>query len=269
MDQPEAYQRFKALHEGESPFLMPNAWDGGSAALLAEAGFQALGSSSAAIAWALGRNDGVRAVSREVAVANARLLGQVSGLPVNGDLEDGFGPDPANCAETVEAAIAGGLAGLGIEDTTADASDPTHGFHHAVARVRAAAERARGRILLTGRTDLLLHGRDDLDEVVRRLVAFAEVGADVLYAPGLATIEQVRTVVSAVAPRPVNVLANPALPLDALAAAGVRRVSLGATLYTAAMGGLASAAEALVRGDMAEGAKGYPVRPLLGRFGRG
>ena len=268
MDQPEAYQQFKALHEGESPFVMPNAWDGGSAALLAEAGFQALGSSSAAIAWALGRNDGVRAVSREAAVANARLLAEVSGLPVNGDLEDGFGADPADCAATVEAAIVAGLAGLGIEDTTADASDPIHSFDPAVARVRAAAERANGRILLTGRTDLLLHGRDDLDEVVRRLVAFAEVGADVLYAPGLATIEHIRTVVSAVAPRPVNVLASAALSLDALAEMGVRRVSLGATLYTAAMGGLATAAAARARGAMAEGARGYPVRPLLARFGR-
>lgn len=267
MDQRSAYERFKALHEGEGPFVMPNAWDGGSAALLAEAGFEALGSSSAAIAWALGRNDGLHAVSREAAVANARLLGAVSGLPVNGDLEDGFGPDPADCADTVEAAIAGGLAGLGIEDTTADPDAPIHAFDAAVARVRAAADRARGRVLLTGRTDLLLHGFDDLDEVVRRLVAFAEVGADVLYAPGLSTIEQVRTVVSAVSPKPVNVLASPELALDALAAAGVKRVSLGATLYTAAMGGLAAAADALTRGDMGEGAKGYPVRPMLARFG--
>ena len=135
----ERYERFLALHQGPGLLTMPNAWDGMSALLLREAGFQALGSSSIAIAFALGRPDGVHAVSREAAVANAALLSDISGLPVNGDLEDGFGPDPEDCALTVEAAIAAGLAGLGIEDTTADPTRPIHDFDLAVARVRRAA----------------------------------------------------------------------------------------------------------------------------------
>lgn len=237
---------------------MPNAWDGASAVLLRDAGFAALGSSSAAIAWALGRQDGVRAVSRVEAITNAQLLGDASGLPVNGDLEDGFGDTPEDCAVCVEAAIAAGLAGLGIEDTTARPNQPLHDEDRAIARIRAAAEAARGRILLTGRTDLLLHGSTDLDAVIGRLVAFAEVGADVLYAPGLTTIEQIERVVRAVAPKPVNVLARSDLSLAALAAAGVRRVSLGATLYRAAMAGLANAAGALARDDIVGATEGLP-----------
>ena len=186
MPDPSAYERFRVLHAQPGAFVMPNAWDGASAVLLKRAGFAALGSSSAAIAFAMGRQDGAHAVSLADAVANARLLGQVSGLPVNGDLEDGFGPDPEHCVQTVEAAIAAGLGGLGIEDTTADPQHPIHAFDHAVARIRAAAQAARGRILLTGRTDNFLHGRADIDDTIRRLVAFAEVGADVLYAPGTA-----------------------------------------------------------------------------------
>ena len=201
-----SYERFRALHEQPGAFVMPNAWDGASAALLKRAGFQALGSSSYAIALAMGRLDGAHAVSLPDSIANAALLGQVSGLPVNGDLEDGYGPTPQDCVDTVEAAIAGGLAGLGIEDTTADPARPIHDFDTAVARMRAAAAAARGKILLTGRTDNFLHGRRDLDDTIRRLVAFAEVGADVLYAPALPDMEAIRAVVRAVAPKPVNVL---------------------------------------------------------------
>lgn len=259
--QAEAFERFRALHQRPDAFVMPNAWDGASAVLLRRAGFEALGSSSIAIAFALGRRDGEHAVSREAAIANAALLGSLSGLPVNGDLEDGFGPGPEDCALTVEAAIAAGLAGLGIEDTTADPARPLHSFDHAVARVRRAAEAARGRILLTGRTDLFLHGRDDLDEVIRRLVAFAEVGADVLYAPGLPDMEAIRAVVRAVAPRPVNVVVGPRsgpVPLPVLAEAGVRRVSLGGALYRHCLAALVAAGEALQRGDLAAAATGLP-----------
>ncbi len=252
------YEEFAALHARDALFIMPNAWDGASAALLKAAGFAALGSSSAAIAWGLGRQDGTRAVSRAEAIANAALLGDACGLPVHGDLEDGFGDAPEDCAACVEAAIAAGLAGLGIEDTTADPARPIHDEDAAIARVAAAARAARGRIVLTGRTDLLLHGSDDLDAVVRRLTAFADTGADVLYAPGLTTIAAVETVVRAVAPLPVNVLATPDLSLAALSAAGVRRVSLGATLYRTAMAGLLGAAEALTRDDMAAATRGVP-----------
>ncbi len=265
MPDPSAYERFRALHAQPGAFVMPNAWDGASAALLRRAGFAALGSSSAAIAFAMGRQDGAHAVSLADAVANARLLGQVSGLPVNGDLEDGFGPDPEHCAETVEAAIEAGLAGLGIEDTTADPRHPIHSFDRAVARIRSAAEVARGSILLTGRTDNFLHGRNDLDDTIRRLVAFAEVGADVLYAPGLPDMAAIRAVVQAVAPKPVNVLIGPrsgAVPLAELAAAGVKRVSLGGALYRRAMLGLVEAATALRDGDLAAGSRGVPMAEI-------
>jgi 2-methylisocitrate lyase-like PEP mutase family enzyme len=254
MRQSDAYERFRALHEAPRGFVMPNAWDGASAVLLRQAGFEALGTSSLAIAFALGRLDGVAAVSREMACANGTLLAAVSGLPVNGDLEDGFGPDPRHCVETVEAAIAAGLAGLGIEDTTADPARPIHDFDHAVARVRAAAQAAKGRILLTGRTDNFLHGRPDLDDTIRRLVAFADAGADVLYAPALPDLDAIRAVIRAVAPKPVNVLIGPAsgpVPLDALLDLGVKRVSLGGALYRRAMAGLADAAKAMAAGDLA------------------
>jgi len=254
-----AYETFRALHARPGAFIMPNAWDGASAVLLKRAGFEALGSSSIAIAYAMGRQDGRHQVSRADAVANAALLARLTGLPVNGDLEDGFGPDPDDCATTVEAAIAAGLGGLGIEDTTADAKNPIHEFDDAVARVKRAAQVARGRIVLTGRTDLFINGRPDLDEAIRRLTAFADVGADVLYAPGLPDMASITAVVRAVAPRPVNVVNGPRsglVPLAELAKAGVRRVSLGGTLYGRAMAALVDAAEALRLGDLPTAARG-------------
>ncbi len=232
---------------------MPNAWDGASAVLLKRAGFRALGSTSLAIAFALGRQDGRHAVSRGEAIANAALLANVSGLPVNGDLEDGFGPEPEDCARTVQAALDAGLAGLGIEDTTADPARPLHAFDVAVERIRAAAGAARNRILLTGRTDNFLLGNPDLDDTIRRLTAFAEAGADVLYAPGLPDMAAVRSVVRAVAPKPVNVLLSARLgtaSLNELSAAGVRRVSVGGALYRCAMSALDAAAKALRSGDL-------------------
>ena len=248
------YEIFRALHERASAFILPNAWDGGSAALLRRAGFEALGSTSLGLAFSLGRQDGCHAVSREEAIAHAALLARVSGLPVNGDLEDGFGPAPEDCALTVRASIAAGLAGLGIEDTTADPQRPIHDFDAAVERVRAAAREARGRIVLTGRTDNYLHGRTDLDDTIRRLAAFAEAGADVLYAPFLPDMDSIVAVVRAVAPKPVNVLIGPEdgdVTLAQLSAAGVKRVSIGGALYLRAMTALAQTAEALSRGELA------------------
>jgi 2-methylisocitrate lyase-like PEP mutase family enzyme len=259
MTNPSAYETFRTLHARPGAFMMPNAWDGASAVLLKRAGFEALGSSSIAIAYAMGRQDGRHQVSREEAVANAALLARLTGLPVNGDLEDGFGPSPEDCASTVEAAIAAGLAGLGIEDTTADPNKPIHEFDDAVARVKRAAQVARGRIVLTGRTDLFINNRPDLDEAIRRLTAFAEAGADVLYAPGLPDMAAISAVVRAVAPKPVNVVNGPRsglVPLADLAKAGVRRVSLGGTLYGRAMAALVEAAEALRSGDLASAARG-------------
>jgi 2-methylisocitrate lyase-like PEP mutase family enzyme len=260
--QPALYERFRALHSGPAMFVMPNAWDGASAAILKRAGFEALGSSSAAIAWAMGRQDGLAAVSRDEAIANAALLGAISGLPVNGDLEDGFGASPDDCVATVEASIAGGLAGLGIEDTTANPASPIHDFDHAVARIAAAAKAARGRILLTARTDLLIHGSDDVDEAIRRLTAFAEAGADVLYATGLGNMADVHRAIAAVSPKPVNVHVSATLPLAELKAAGAGRISWGAALYGVALAGLDNAAKALAAGDQSLSISGLSNREV-------
>ena len=245
-----AYETFRDLHA--SIFVMPNPWDGGSAVLLKREGFAALASTSAGLAFGLGYPDGAAALDRAVSIEHAAMLARLTGLPVNGDLEDGFGPSPEDCVATVEASIAAGLAGLGIEDTTADAAHPIHDFDHAVARVAAAARAAKGRVLLTGRTDNFLHGRPDLEDTIRRLVAFAEVGADVLYAPGLPDMASFEAVVRAVAPRPVNVMMGPRsgmVSLAVLEAAGVKRVSLGGALYRVAMGGLLGAARRLKAGE--------------------
>ncbi|HEX6308278.1 MAG TPA: isocitrate lyase/phosphoenolpyruvate mutase family protein [Longimicrobiales bacterium] len=269
--QGESCERFLDLHTRPGAFVMPNAWDGASAALLARAGFEALGSSSLAIAFALGRLDGAAQVDRETALANARLLHDVSGLPVNGDLEDGFGTRPDDCVVTVEAAIASGLAGLGIEDTTADPRRPIHAFDDAVERVRAAVRAARGRIVLTARTDNFLQGRPDLDDTIRRLVAFAELGADVVYAPGLPDLASIEAVVRAVAPCPVNVLIGPAsepVRLDVLERMGVKRVSVGGALYRRTMTHLVDVAAALRAGDLAAVTGGIPgseIARLLAR----
>jgi 2-methylisocitrate lyase-like PEP mutase family enzyme len=235
MNQVSAYNSFKSLHSAPGIFIMANCWDGLSALLAKDMGFQAIGSSSLAIAYGAGTTDGTHGVSREDAIFNAALMSRATGLPVNGDLEDGFGPSPEDCVSTVEAAIAAGLAGLGIEDTTAVPDRPIHDFDSAVRRVAAAAKVAKGRILLTGRTDNFVKGRPDLEDTVRRLVAFAEAGADVLFAPGLPDMASIRKVVQAVSPKPVNVVVGPSVPLQALADAGVKRVSIGGALYRKAM----------------------------------
>ncbi|MFN2101044.1 oxaloacetate decarboxylase [Altererythrobacter sp. MF3-039] len=259
MKQAEAYEAFKSLHEAEGAFVMANAWDAASAVVLRDSGFKALGSSSAAIAYAIAKPDGAHAVSREEAIENAALLGRASNLPINGDLEDGFGPSPEECVATVEASIAAGLAGLGIEDTTADPGSPIHDYDTAVRRIEAAAKAASGRILLTGRTDLLLHGSTELDEVIRRLVAFADAGADVLYAPALPDMDAIRKAVAAVAPKPVNVLIGPKsglVPLEELSSSGVSRVSIGGGFYGSAMGHLGRAGEQVLAGDLGAAVEG-------------
>jgi 2-methylisocitrate lyase-like PEP mutase family enzyme len=263
MNQPELYERFRALHD--SLFIMPNAWDGTSALLLKQAGFQALGTSSAAIAFTLGRVDGTHAVSRKEHLDHAQLLGGLTDLPINGDFEDGYGETPEDVARTVEAAIQAGLAGIGIEDTSGDPDRPIRDFDDAVARVAAAAGVARGRILLTGRCDNFIQGLPDLDDTIRRLTAFAEAGADVLYAPYPADMAGVKAIVRAVAPKPVNLLISPAdgiVPLTELAAAGVKRVSLGSALYMKAMGALRDVAGRLAAGDLDASSDGLPFREV-------
>lgn len=265
--QPELYERFKALHTQSGGFVMPNPWDGGSAVLLQQAAFQALGTSSAALAISLGRLDGRHAVSREEHLAHAKFLTDLTGLPVNGDFEDGYGSTPAEVGATVEAAIQGGLAGIGIEDTSGNPAMPIRDFDEAVERVRAAARVAKGRILLTGRTDNYLQGRPDLDDTIKRLVAFAEVGADVLYAPYPADMDGVRAIVKAVAPKPVNLVVGTMAGTESWSVvqeAGVKRLSLGVALYTHVMGQLQTAAKQLAGGDLASPSAGIPFREISG-----
>jgi 2-methylisocitrate lyase-like PEP mutase family enzyme len=265
MRQPELYERFRALHEQSGGFIMPNAWDGTSALLLKEAGFKALGTSSAAIAAAMGRLDGRHAVSRDEHIANAKLLGSLTDLPINGDFEDGYGDSPVDVATTVEVAIAAGLAGIGIEDTTGDPTNPIRAFDDAVQRVRAAAKVAKGRIVLTGRTDNFLQGRPDLEDTIKRLVAFADVGADVLYAPYPTDMDAVRAIVNAVAPKPVNIVVGTmsgVVPWVELQQAGVKRVSMGASLYTRVMSDLRTAARELMSGDLKTASTGMRLREI-------
>lgn len=263
--QSEQYEQFRALHEQKGGFIMPNAWDGTSALLLKAAGFEAIGTSSAAIASALGRLDGRHTITREEHIANAELLGRLTDLPINGDFEDGYGTTSADVAATVEIAIAAGLAGIGIEDTSGDPAAPIRPFDEAVERVREAAKVARGRILLTGRTDNFLQGRPDLDDTIRRLVAFAEVGADVLYAPYPADMDAVKAIVRAVAPKPVNIVVGTMAgvePWTELQKAGVKRGSLGVSLYTRVMGDLRLAAKQLAAGDLASASAGMSFREI-------
>src|SRR5215475_876635 len=205
---------FEALHAGPDVFVIPNPWDAGSAKILAQLGFKALATTSAGLAFSLGRPDGEGAVGRDEALAHARTIVAATDLPVSADLENLYGDAPAVCAETIRQAAATGLAGCSIEDTTGRADDPIYPFDLALARVQAAVDAARALpfpFTLTARAENFLHGRPDMADTLRRLRAFAAAGADVLYAPGLSTREQIAAVVQAVAPKPVNLLASPAL----------------------------------------------------------
>jgi len=255
----ELYEKFMALHARDGGFVMPNAWDGLSALVLADAGFEAIATSSAALAATLGRADGRHQITRDEHLDHARLLARLTGLPVNGDFEDGYGDAPEDVAETVEAAVNSGLAGIGIEDTSGNPEQPIRDFDDAVARVRAAVDAAKGRIVVTGRTDNFIQGRPDLDDTIRRLTAFAEVGADVLHAPFPPDLDALGAIVAAVAPTPVNVLLSPAdevLTVAELQKAGVKRISLGPFLYTHAVAALEQATAALLAGDLASATTG-------------
>src|SRR3954467_7374991 len=179
----ELYEKFMALHTRDGGLVMPNAWDGLSALMLADTGFEAIATSSVALAATLGRPDGRHEVTRAEHLEHARLLGRLTGLPVNGDFEDGYGDTPADVATTVEAAVEYGLAGIGIEDTSGNPDRPIRDFDEAVARVGDAVGAGKGTLVVAGPTDNYLHGRPDLDDTIRRLTAFAEVGAYVLHAP--------------------------------------------------------------------------------------
>lgn len=239
-------QRFLELHRPGEPLLLPNAWDVGSARILASLGFEALASTSSGHAATLGRLDG--SVSREEALSHAAQLVQATELPVSADLENGFGDAPGEVAETVRLGGQAGLAGCSIEDFTGDRENPIYDFDLAVERIAAAARSAREgprRLVLTARSENHLHGREDLGDTIARLRAYQEAGADVLYAPGLTRPEDIRAVVEAVE-RPVNVLARPGAPsVSELAALGVSRISVGGAFAFAALGELVEAASEL------------------------
>jgi 2-methylisocitrate lyase-like PEP mutase family enzyme len=238
---------FRVLHEQAGAFVCPNPWDAGTAILLQQMGFKALATTSAGLAFALGRPDGENAVSREETLANAASIVAATDLPVSADLENGFGDAPEACAETIRSAIAVGLVGGSIEDATGRPDGPIHGIEAAAARVQAAAEAAHGGavpFLLTARAENFLHGRPDLKDTIRRLQAYQEAGADVLFAPGLRQPDDIRAVTSSV-DRPVNVvmgLAGVRLPVTELAALGVKRISIGGSLARAALGSFLAAA---------------------------
>lgn len=259
-------REFHRLH-AEGCFVMPNPWDAGSARALEQLGFPALATTSAGFAWTLGRADnGVNVVE---VLGHLRQVVEAVGVPVNADFEGGYAVEPDHVAENVTLAVGTGIAGLSIEDSSGDPDQPLFAFDLSVARIAAArrAIDASGTgVLLTGRSEGFVVGRPDLDETIRRLQAYAEAGADCLYAPRLESLDQVAAVVSAVAPKPVNLLIN--APFTAVAEAaglGVRRISVGGTLARAAWGGFLGAAREIAEGGTFTGFQDLPnVDALMG-----
>jgi len=244
--QSEKAALFLELHRPGSPLLLPNPWDQGSARVLASLGFQALATTSSGYAATLGRLDGL--VSRDEALAHAAAIVGATGLPVSADLENCFAGDAAGVERTVELAVAAGLAGCSIEDATGDEGEPIYHIGEATERVAAAAAAAHAgpvHLVLTARAENYLHGRQDLTDTIVRLQAYQAAGADVLYAPGLKNLEDIRLVVAEL-DRPVNVLAFPGAPsVGELAGVGVSRVSAGGAFAFAAAGALIEAATEL------------------------
>jgi len=247
LDQAAKATAFRDLHQRPGAFVIPNPWDAGSARILTALGFAALATTSAGLAFSLGRRDAEGAISREETLANARAIVLATHLPVSADLEDGFGRRPEDAAETIRQAAAVGLVGGSIEDTTADPTRPIHEFSLAVERVAAAVEAAQGLpfpFTLTARAENFQFSRPDLDDTIARLQAFEAAGADVLYAPGLPDMAAIREVCAAVS-RPVNFvigLAGQNFTVAELVQAGVKRISLGAALARAGLTGLVRAA---------------------------
>ncbi len=239
---------FRQLHDSGC-FVIPNPWDIGSALYLQGLGFSALATTSSGFAWSQGRADG--SMPRDAVLEHLSALVAATDLPVNADFESGFAPDSAGVAESVRLAVQTGIAGLSIEDSTGDPARPLRDLDEAVARVRAARgaiDRAGGDVLLVGRAECFIVGHPDLDETIARLKAYANAGADCLYAPGIRTREQIAAVVAAVAPKPVNLLVGTAseFTMRDIAGLGVRRVSVGGALARAAWAGLMTAARSIV-----------------------
>jgi 2-methylisocitrate lyase-like PEP mutase family enzyme len=255
---------FFRLHDAGC-FVIPNPWDAGSARYLQGLGFKALATTSSGFAWSQGRSDG--SISREMALEHLQRIVEATDVPINADFESGFAKDAAGVAESVRLAVETGVAGLSIEDSTGDAAKPLFDLGTAVERIRAARraiDKAGGDTVLVGRAECFLVGRPDLEETVGRLKAYAQAGADCLYAPGVRTREQIAAVVAGVAPKPVNLLVGSTseLTLTQIAALGVRRVSVGGALARCAWGGFMRAAKLLAEhgrfdglGEAASGAE--------------
>lgn len=243
MNQTEKARALEALHKGHEVFLIPNPWDAGSAKVLASLGFKALTTTSAGVAFLLGKPDR-GGVTRDEAIANAKMVVDAVDLPVAADLENGYGDTPEDAGETIRRAAEVGLVGASIEDSTDDPAHPIYDFGLAVERMEAAAVVARAlpfTFALVGRAENFLHGKTDLDDTIRRLQAYEKAGAQVLFAPGLPTIEMIRTVCQSVG-KPVSVVLNPKFTVAELAEAGVKRVSVGGGLARVALTALRDAA---------------------------
>ena len=261
--------RTAAFHDLHSSgcFVMPNPWDVGSARALAGLGFRALATTSAGMAWTLGRPD--TETTLEEVLTHLRAVAGAVPLPVNADFQDGYAVDPDQVGANVKLAAGTGIAGLSIEDSSGDATDPLLAFDLSVERIRAsrrAIDESGTRVLLTGRSEGFVVGVPDIDETVRRLQAYAEAGADCLYAPRIGTIEHVEAIVSAVAPKPVNLLINaPFITAAEAADLGVRRISVGGTLARTAWGGFLDAAREIAESGTFTSFDGLPnVDALLG-----
>lgn len=274
MDQPrpsiaDKRRAFHQLH-ASGCFVIPNPWDIGSARWLQGLGFQALASTSSGMAWSKGHAD--NGIPREMALAHLHDLVAATDLPINADFESGFAVDAAGITESVRLAVETGVAGLSIEDSTGDATNPLFGLDEAVARIRAARraiDQAGADVLLVGRAEGFLCGRPDLDETLVRLRAYADAGADCLYAPGVRQPEQIRALVDGVAPRPFNLLVGwpSELTQRDIAALGVRRISVGGALARSAWGAFMRAAEGLVQGRFDGFADAASGQALNGFFG--
>jgi 2-methylisocitrate lyase-like PEP mutase family enzyme len=262
VDQQQRAADFRALHEGEA-FVVPNPWDAGSAKVFAALGFKALATTSAGFAFTLGRLDG--GATLDEVIEHTRVLAQSTSLPVSVDLENGYGPDPADAARAIDRAAEAGAVGGSIEDY--DPEGRIYELDHAVERVAATAETARGLgfpFTFTARAENHIRGNPDLDDTIARLVAYERAGADVLYAPGLRTGEEIRAVCAAVA-RPVNVLALPGMTVSEIAEAGGRRISVGSGLTWVAVAAMAAAAEQVRdRGDFSALDVRVPIKRWLG-----
>lgn len=252
LDQMEKAQRFLALHQRDDVFVMPNPWDAASSRVLAALGFEALATTSSGFAAQLGEPDGAQAVDRSAVLENCRQICAATDLPVNGDLENCYADNPQEAAQTIALAAEAGLAGCSIEDYSCDPAVGIYDFNLSVERVHASVEAARALtspFVLTARAENLIRNVKDLDDTIRRLQAYEKAGADVLYAPGIADIDMLRTVLASIN-KPFNLLissANSQISVDEARAAGVRRISVGGALARAAATGFLNAAQEIAQ----------------------